>query len=349
MRGKFAIGSRVIGEGEKPLIVAELGINHGGSLVEAMRIADAAASAGVEVLKHQTHIASEEMSKLAKSVVPGNSQDSIYSIIEKCSLSETEERLLQSYVQELGMIFISTPFSRAAADRLYNMNVPVFKIGSGECSNYPLIKHIAEMGKPIILSTGMNTIESVRKSVEILEGHSLPYALLHTTNLYPTPYRLVRLGAMLQLKNEFPNAIIGLSDHTVDNFACLAAVALGANILERHFTDSVSRIGPDIVNSMDPRPFVELKQGVEAISEMLGGYKAPAPEEHVTIDFAFATVVAIREIAQGEVFSKENLWVKRPGIGEIVAEELEGLYGKKATRRIEFDEHLKWQDIDRSE
>lgn len=343
----FYLESREIGGIHKPVIVAELGINHGGSLCEAMKIVDAAADAGVEILKHQTHIPSEEMSVLAKKVVPGNSDKSIYSIIESCSLSKSEEITLQKYVQEKGMIFISTPFSRAAADQLYEMNVPAFKIGSGECNNYPLVKHIAAMGKPIILSTGMNTIDSIRESVEIIESFNVPYALLHTTNLYPTPYRLVRLGAMLELKAEFPNAVIGLSDHTVDNFACLAAVALGAKILERHFTDSLEREGPDIVNSMDPAQFKELKLGVEAIHEMLGGKKGPAHEEQVTIDFAFATVVATKKIEVGDELTPNNLWVKRPGIGEILAKDLEKLYGCTAKRRIDLDEHLSWNDVER--
>ena len=346
MMSKFSIENRNVGQSETPLIIAEIGINHGGSLEEAKRIVDSAATAGVEVIKHQTHIASEEMSKLAKKVSPGNSKESIYSIIENCSLSESEEFELQAYVKSKGMIFISTPFSRAAVERLEKMKVPAYKIGSGECNNYPLIKLIAQLGKPIILSTGMNTISSIKKAVSIIENYRIPYALLHTTNLYPTPYRLVRLGAMLELKAEFPEAVIGLSDHTVDNYACLSAMALGADIVERHFTDSLERIGPDISNSMDPKQFMELKKGSEAISQMRGGRKEPASEEKVTIDFAFATVVAVREIKQGQEITEKDIWVKRPGIGEIPAEFLESVFGKIAQRDIEIDEHLKWDDLD---
>lgn len=342
----FFIASRQVGGTAPPLIIAELGINHGGSLLEAMKIVDAAASAGAEIVKHQTHIPAEEMSSLARTVIPGNTDRSIYSVIEKCALSYEDEIKLQQYVQQKGMIFISTPFSRLAADRLNEMDVPAFKIGSGECNNYPLVKHIASMGKPIILSTGMNTLESVRKAVEIIESQKVPYALLHTTNLYPTPYRLVRLGAMLELKREFPNAVIGLSDHTVDNFACLAAIALGAKILERHFTDSLERQGPDIINSMDPVQYTQLREGSLAITEMLGGKKGPSPEEKVTIDFAFATVVALKDIDAGQVYSPDNLWVKRPGTGEIQAEHLESIYGRFSTRKIKADEHLSWKDID---
>ncbi len=243
------------------------------------------------------------------------------------------------------MIFISTPFSRAAADRLERMGVSAYKIGSGECNNYPLMEHVAAFGKPMIVSTGMNTIESVSKTVEILERYKVPYALLHTTNLYPTPPELVRLGGMQALQEAFPNAVVGLSDHTTSNLACFAATALGASILERHFTDSMERSGPDIVNSMDPKAMKELILGSAEITLMRGGKKEPAKEEQVTIDFAFATVVSIQSIKKGETLSKENLWVKRPGTGEILAESYNELLGKVALRDIENDEHLSWNDF----
>src|SRR5688500_16116379 len=244
---------------------------------------DAARRAGVEVVKHQTHVVEDEMSGAARKVIPGNAKISIYEIMERCALSEDEERKLKDYVESKGMIFISTPFSRAAADRLKSMNVPAYKIGSGECNNYPLLEHIASFGKPIILSTGMNTIESISKAVKIFEDYKVPYALLHTTNLYPTPNHLVRLGAMKQLAEAFPNAVVGLSDHTLTNHACLGAVALGASILERHFTDRMDRPGPDIICSMDPQACKELIEGSNIIFQQRSGTKGPAAEEQVTI------------------------------------------------------------------
>jgi N-acetylneuraminate synthase len=243
------------------------------------------------------------------------------------------------------MIFISTPFSRAAAERLRGMNVPAYKIGSGECNNYPLLKHIAGFGKPIILSTGMNTIDGVRKAVEIFQGARVPYALMHTTNLYPTPPHLVRLGAMVELGKAFPDAVIGLSDHTTDNVACLGAVALGASILERHFTDHMSRSGPDIVCSMDEKACRELIESSARLHSELGGTKGPAAEEQVTMDFAFATVVTIAPIKAGELLTRQNLWVKRPGTGSIPAEQYEALLGRKALRDLPVDVHLAPADI----
>jgi sialic acid synthase SpsE len=343
---EISIAGRKIGPAHEPLVIAEIGINHEGSLDVAREMVDAAKRAGVEVVKHQTHVVDDEMSGAAKAVVPGNANVSIYEIMQRCALDEDDERRLKEYVETNGMIFISTPFSRAAADRLQRMNVPAYKIGSGECNNYPLLKHVASFGKPIILSTGMNTIASVAKAVAIFEQAGAPYALLHTTNLYPTPPHLVRLGAMVEMGKAFPNAVIGLSDHTTDNIACLGAVALGASILERHFTDHMFRKGPDIVCSMDERHCRELIESSRTMHAELGGTKGPAREEQVTIDFAFATVVTIASVKAGEPFTMQNLWVKRPGTGAIPAERFEDVLGKTARRDLAADVHLSAEDID---
>lgn len=345
MNPYIEIAGRKVGPDFPPLVIAELGINHEGSLKTAFEMVDAAARAGAEVVKHQTHIVEDEMSGSAKKVIPGNASVSIYEIMERCALNEQDEMALKNYVESKGMIFISTPFSRAAANRLQRMGVEAFKIGSGECNNYPLLDHIASFGKPMILSTGMNTIESVKKAVATIQKHGVPLAILHTTNLYPTPVHLVRLGAMQQLMEEFPGIPVGLSDHTLSNLACFAAVANGASILERHFTDHMERTGPDIVCSMDERACRELIQGSAEIHQMLGGRKEPAKEEQVTIDFAFATVVTIKPVKKGEVFTKENIWVKRPGTGEILAEHYDSLLGKPSLSDLETDTHVLWKDV----
>lgn len=345
MNPYIEIAGRKIGKDFPPLVIAEIGINHEGSLKTAFEMVDAAHRAGVEVIKHQTHIVEDEMSGAAKKVIPGNSDVSIYEIMERCSLNEADELALKNYVESKGMIFISTPFSRAAANRLHSFDVVAYKIGSGECNNYPLLDHIASFGKPMILSTGMNTIESVKKAVETIQKHHTPLALMHTTNLYPTPYHLVRLGAMEELMQEFPNLPVGLSDHTLGNLACLSAVALGGSLLERHFTDHMNRVGPDIVCSMDESACKDLIVQSKIVNSMLGGKKEPAKEEQVTIDFAFATVVTIKPVKKGETFTNENIWVKRPGTGKILAESFNQILGKTATQDIENDEHLNWDDI----
>lgn len=346
MKPYIEIAGRKIGPDFPPLVIAEIGINHEGSLVVAKEMVDAAHRAGVEVIKHQTHIVKDEMSGAAKKVIPGNADVSIYEIMERCSLNEVDELELKNYVESKEMIFISTPFSRAAAERLQKFDVPAYKIGSGECNNYPLLEHIASFGKPVILSTGMNTIESIAKAVAIFDSHNIPLALLHTTNLYPTPIHLVRLGAMIEMHNAFPEKVFGLSDHTLNNNACFGAVALGASILERHFTDNMNRTGPDIICSMDEKNTATLIESSNEIWQMRGGTKAPAKEEQVTIDFAFATVCTIANIKQGEIFTKENIWVKRPGTGAILAEQFQAILGKIAVRDIENDEQLDWTDFE---
>ncbi len=339
------IENRSISKSDLPIVIVEIGINHNGNIKTAFEMVDAAYRAGAEIIKHQTHIVDDEMSPEARKVIPGNSNKSIYQIMSECALSELEEIELKKYIESKGMIFISTPFSRAAANRLEKMNVSSYKIGSGECNNYPLLEHIASFGKPIILSTGMNDIQSIKKAVEIFERKKIEYALMHTTNLYPTPTHLVRLGAMQQLMNEFPNIPVGLSDHTTNNNACIAAMTLGASLVERHFTDTMTRNGPDIVCSMDETRLKELIDAAKEIPKMLGGNKEPAIEEQVTINFAFATVVAITDIKKGNKFTKENLWVKRPGTGKILAKDYDKIIGKISKIDIPNGTHLDWNMI----
>ena len=331
---EFLIGNRMVGDNHPPLVIAEIGINHSGDLNEAIALAEVAINAGAEVIKHQTHIVDDEMSFEAKKIVPPNSNLSIYDIINNCALSEKDEFELMNYVVSRGAIFISTPFSRAAANRLAKFEVPAFKIGSGESNNYPLVRHIAKFGKPIILSTGMNSIESIRPSVEIMRKAKIPFALLHCTNIYPTPHKLVRLNAILELKKEFPDAVVGLSDHTTSNYTSFGAVSLGASILERHFTDNMKRLGPDISSSMDINALQQLIEGSRIIFEALSGDKSALPEESATISFAFASVVAIRDIQPGEVLSEENIWVKRPSGGDFSAREFDELLGRIAKNKL---------------
>ena len=341
----FSIKNRPIGDNYPPVVIAEIGINHEGSLKTAFEMVDAAVESGAEIIKHQTHIVEDEMSFEAKKVIPGNADVSIYEIMERCALSEDEEWELMQYVEKKGAIFISTPFSRKAVDRLVKFNIPAFKIGSGECNNYPLIKYISKFKKPVILSTGMNSIESIQISVDILRKEKVPFALLHCTNVYPTPPEIVRLGAITTLKEAFPDAVVGLSDHTVSNYTCLGAVALGASILERHFTDSMSRPGPDIICSMDTKALSDLIEGSLTIYKARGNTKLPVKEEDATISFAYVSVVAIENIKKGMLLSEKNIWVKRPGTGDFNSLDYEKLLGKCALRNIKKGFQINKEDV----
>lgn len=343
---EILIGDRKVGYAYDPLVIAEIGINHEGSLALAIEISDAAINAGAEVIKHQTHIVEDEMSEQAKNVIPSHTDVSIYEIMARCALGEEDEIQLMQHVESRGAIFLSTPFSRAAADRLKRMGVSAIKIGSGECNNYPLLSHIAEFGKPVILSTGMNDIASVSKAVGVFRKRRIPFALLHCTNVYPTPDELIRLAGIQQLQNAFPDAVIGLSDHSVDNLACLGGVALGAAIVERHFVDNKLRSGPDIPCSMNPSELSKLIEQSQRMSKMRGGDKGPVKEEASTIAFAYASVVAVADIQEGDVFTSENIWVKRPGTGDFLAENYNSILGKTAKSAIAYGEQIRKESVD---
>tara|TARA_Y100000816_G_C26086474_1_gene573419 strand:+ start:1016 stop:2047 length:1032 start_codon:yes stop_codon:yes gene_type:complete len=340
----FIIDNREIGGDNPPFVIAEIGINHEGDISKAIKMVDDAADSGCECVKFQCHVIEDEM--IPNDVIPGNADESIWDIMLRCTLTEDEDIYLRDYVNQKGMIYLSTPFSRAAADRLEKMDVKAYKIGSGECNNYPLIEHIASFNKPIILSTGMNDLNSIKPAVKIFENYNIPYALLHCTSMYPTPYEKVRLGSISELKETFPNAIIGLSDHSLGNYTCFAGVALGAQILEKHFTSNISWPGPDVPISLTPPDLKDLIEGSRKINFSLGGSKEILEEEKPTIDFAYACVVTINKINEGETLTKENIWVKRPGTGAIKAKEYKNILGKKALRNLEINEQLCWEDFE---
>jgi N-acetylneuraminate synthase len=343
MEPEINIAGRRIGRAHPPLVIAEIGINHEGSIDKAIQLVDSAFAAGAECAKFQSHVIEDEM--IPNDVVPGNTTETIWAIMERCALSEEEEIRVKRYVESKGMVFLSTPFSRAAADRLEQMEVPAYKIGSGECNNYPLVRHIASFGKPVILSTGMNDLTAIAPSVQILRDAGIPYALTHCTSIYPTPYDKVRLGALAQLTEAFPDAVIGLSDHSIGNFTCFAAVALGAAILEKHFTVDKTWPGPDVPISIDPVELRDLITGTRAVHSALGGGKTILPEEQPTIDFAYACVVTLADIAAGDVLTADNVWVKRPGTGEIKAVHYEALLGQRTTVGLPKNHQLRWSDV----
>ena len=339
---ELRLGDRLVGEAHRPLVIAEVGINHEGDLSKALRMVDDAHSAGCECVKFQCHVIEDEM--IPNKVVPGNARESIWDIMSRCALSADEERRLKAYVESKGMLYLSTPFSRAAAVRLEAMDVCAYKIGSGECNNYPLVRHIAGYGKPVLLSTGMNDLQSIAPAVEILRTAGVPFALFHCTSMYPTPYDRVRLGALAELRMAFPDAVLGLSDHSIGVYTSVAAVALGASVLEKHFVSDKSWPGPDVPISLDPGELHDLIEGSRAVHLALGGRKEILAEEQATIDFAYACVVSLRPIAEGETLTVENVWVKRPGTGEIRARDFDLVLGRAARRAIPRDRQLGWGD-----
>lgn len=344
---EIKIGNRKIGKNFPPFVIVEVGINHEGSMTKAKRMILDAHKAGAECVKFQSHVVEDEMvsRKSLDGLTPSHATESVWDIIERCSFNEKQERELKKYTEKLGMIYLCTPFSRAAADRLKRMNVRAYKIGSGECNNYPLIEHIASFGKPMIVSTGMNTVSSIKKTVSILKKHKIPYALLNCTSMYPAPHNKVRLKGIQMLQKAFGDAVVGQSDHSLGMYTCLGAVALGASILEKHFTSDKKWPGPDIPVSIDPTELKELIVGSRAVWEAMGERKNILKEEQEIINFAYASVVSIKDIKKGERFTRKNIWVKRPGTGEIRAEEFKKILGRKAKKDVSKNVQLSRCDI----
>ena len=339
------IGNRLISEKQPPLIVAELGINHGGCLQTAKDMVKHAAKSGCECVKHQTHFVDDEMTDEARKIYPPNADTSIWNVIEKAALSADEEFELKNYTESLGLIYLSTPFSRSAANFLDEIGVEAFKIGSGEADNLPLIEHVANFGKPIIMSTGMHSFSSLKSSVDIIEKYGLDFALLECTSAYPTPPETVRLSAIAELKQHFPRAIIGFSDHSIGTTMSIAASALGAKIIEKHFTDTRYRKGPDIVCSMDPPELKLLIDRSIEIHQALQSKKERLAIEKKVYKFARSSIVADRDIRKGQKIVQKDIWARRPGNGEIAGYEYGKVLGMTARVDIVKNQQLSWSDL----
>ncbi len=340
------LGNRKIGKNNKPLVIAEIGINHNGSIDRAKKMVYEAFRAGCECVKHQTHIIEDEMTEDAKNIFPSHDTRSIWEIMEECALTKDEEIELKKYTEELGLIYLSTPFSRKAANFLNDIGVVGFKIGSGECDNLPLIEHISSFGKPIIMSTGMNSIDSIKRSVKIFKKAKIDFCLLECTNLYPSPPENVSLRGIIELQNTFKNIPIGFSDHSIGPWMALSSIALGACIIERHFTLSRYDQGPDISCSMDPSELRFLVDKTKEIYRARNNPKMRTKEEEDVYKFARASVVTYKSLKKGDVFTKDNLWVKRPGSGEIPGYNYYEILGKKAKTDLKPNIQLKKSDIE---
>jgi N-acetylneuraminate synthase len=339
------IGKRIISQDSKPLVVAEIGINHYGSLKIAKKIVDCASNSGAEAVKVQIHIPDEEMSEEAKKIKPGNSNINIFKIIERNSLTLKEEKKLKNYIEKKKLIYIATPFSYKAAKWLNDNNVKIIKIGSGECNNIPFIKYVCSFKKPMIISTGMNNLTSVKKTVKIVKKHKIPHALLHCVNLYPVNYKYVRLHRLKKMIQMFKSSIIGYSDHSIGNTIPIAALALGAKIIEKHFVIKRNGKGPDIICSMDKTELKDLIVSSNNIHAAFSSKKEIINQEDLTRKFAFHSVVSKKDINKNEKLSWKNLTTKRPGTGDFPSYKIYDLFGKKAKKFIKENRLIKKKSI----
>ena len=299
------IGKRKIGYNFKPFIICELGINHSGSLKIAKKMVDQAFKNGAEAIKNQSHILDKEMVPASKKVIPANASKSIYSVIKENMMSFEDEIKLKKYVEKKKMIYLSTPFSLEAAVKLNKLGIQAFKIGSGECNNLPLLEKIADFKKPIILSTGMNNLKSIERSVKILKKKRTKFILLHCKSEYPANIRGLKLDFITELKKKFPKQLIGYSDHSIGIIPSISAMAKGACVIEKHFTDSKSRKGPDIICSMDPEELSQLVESSKIIFNSNGKEKLSLHSKKKLQNLPFLL------LSQQKIFLKEkNLMIK---------------------------------------
>jgi N,N'-diacetyllegionaminate synthase len=334
---------------DKIFIIAEAGVNHNGSVELAKRLVDEAVQAGADCVKFQTFSAERlaslnaEKASYQKENVKGAATQ--YEMLRSLELSLDDHRTLFSRCAERGIVFMSSPFDEESADLLEELGVGAFKIPSGEITNLEFVRHVALKKRPIILSTGMSTLAEVAEAVDtIRETENDQLWLLHCVTEYPAPVSEINLRAMVTLEHAF-GFPTGYSDHTPGSEIAIAAAALGAQIIEKHFTLDRAMPGPDHKASLDPGELAIMIRAIRNVEKSLGsGIKAPAPCEVKNISIARKSLVTTRRVMAGEVLSLENVAVKRPGNG-IQPKDLDKALGLRATRTIESDNIVRWSDL----
>lgn len=329
---------------EKVLIIAEAGVNHNGDLGLAYKMVDAAKEAGADIIKFQTTkpelITSRFAEKAEYQKVTTGSEESQLEMLSKIMLKFEEHIPLKNYCEKLGIKFLSTPFDLESISFLDELGCDIWKIPSGEVTNYPYLVKIAQTKKPIILSTGMCTIQEIHDAINVLEKNgSGQITLLHCTSEYPTPFEDVNLNAMETLKKEF-GLEVGYSDHTIGTSVPIAAVAKGATVIEKHFTLDKTMVGPDHRASLEPDELKEMVNSIRQIEMALGnGVKEPAKSEIKNKAVARKSIIAARDITKGEILSEENITTKRPGDG-ISPMRWNEIIGTRAIRDFGEDEKI---------
>jgi N-acetylneuraminate synthase/N,N'-diacetyllegionaminate synthase len=338
------IGTRAIGTGHRVFIIAEAGVNHNGDLGLAKRLVSVAKDAGADAVKFQTFAADRLVTpkspKAQYQRETADAKESQYEMLKKLELSPEEHQALMAHARACDLVFLSTPFDKESADLLEKLGVPAFKIGSGELTDLPLLQHVARKGKPMILSTGMSTMEEVEQAVQAVQKEGLKdIALLHCVSAYPAPVEDVNMRAMHILRETF-NMPVGYSDHTKGTHVAPLAVACGACIIEKHLTLDQKLPGPDHRMSMEPDKFAKLVRRIREAEIALGdGKKQSMPSEKDTRAVARKSVVALVDITQGFPLERAMLGVKRPGTG-IAPADLESLIGRKLRVDVQAGEVL---------
>lgn len=338
-----------IGKGNPVFIIAEAGVNHNGDISKAKELIDAAVEAGVDAVKFQTFNTDKLTTKKAPKADYQNEttdkNESQYDMLKKLELSKEEHIILKKYCEKKNINFMSTPFSFDTVDLLEEIDVDIYKIGSSDTNNLPLLKYIAQKNKPIILSTGMTTLTEVSEAVDtILNTGNDKLVLLHCVSNYPAEYENVNLKAMDTMKNAF-NIESGYSDHTLGVEVPIAAAARGAAVIEKHFTLDKNMEGPDHKASLNPKELKNMVQSIRNIETSLGnGIKEPTKNEKENKKTIRKSIVVNKNKNKGELINKEDIDIKRPGIG-IAPKFLKIITGMKLTKKVKEDQLLTWEDF----
>jgi N-acetylneuraminate synthase/N,N'-diacetyllegionaminate synthase len=336
--------------GNGVFIIAEAGVNHNGELEIAKKLVDAAVVAGADAVKFQTFVPEEvvtgsaEKAPYQKANVP-RGQETQLDMIRRYALSKEDFCTLKAYCDRAGIMFLSTPFDYYSVDLLDELGVPLFKISSGELVNDRFLRYVAARGKPLIISTGMATLGEVEEALGVVQdAGAREITLLHCTSAYPTPYEEVNLRAMVTLRQAF-GLPVGYSDHTAGTEVAVAAVALGACVIEKHFTLDRHMEGPDHKASLEPDELAVMARAIRNVEKAMGdGRKRPSPGELDVIPMTRRSLVAARDIAEGEMITEEKLTIKRPGTG-IPPKMWCLVVGRRARVNIPADTILTWDMI----
>jgi len=347
---KIRVGSRCIGKREPVFIIAEAGVNHNGDIELARKLVDVARDAGADAIKFQTFKAEEVVTKRAPKakyqIKTTGSGESHYEMIKKLELDEEEFTELFKYATRKGIIFLSTPFDFGSADFLDSIGVPAFKVSSTDLTNLPFLEYLSEKRKPIILSTGMGTLGEVEEAVNtIRNAGNEDIVLLHCVTSYPAKFESLNLKAIETLETAF-KLPVGFSDHSLGIFAPIAAVALGAVIIEKHFTLDKNLPGPDHKASLNPKELKEMIEAIRLTEKALGdGIKRPVPEEEEIKKVARRSIVAKVNIPKGTVITRDMITFKRPGTG-LSPKYYGEIIGRKTRRDVKADELICWRDVE---
>jgi len=340
---QIEICSRKIGDKYPVFIIAEAADSHLGDIEIAKRMIQQAKFAGADCIKFQHHLPDEEM--LPSVPISDNFDESLYDFLKKNALNLEQHKELKKYCLKIGIIYLCTPFSYKAAQELNSIGVDAFKIGSGEFSDLPSLKKIAELGKPMILSSGMATIDEIYDTYNVMKKTGVEFSFLNCVSEYPPLYEDINLNFLSYLRNEFSDIVVGHSDHTPDIYTSLAAVALGARIIEKHITIDKQRKGPDQSVSIDMIDLARLVDGIRKIEASMGSSKIIHDKEKQIREWAHRSVVAVKDIPKGVIIVENMLWTKRPGTG-IPSKEMPLLIGKRTKCLIRSNTLLRREDVE---